>query len=123
MASISRISVIKASCYKDGEINIFGSGFTGASQVYFVDAASKKIPASKFTVVNDGQINCLCPPFSQEGIARGHVVIGSEEAVPVITPPPESVRATEELAMSPEMTSGLTNFGQFTKYGNEFEVM
>ncbi|VVE18939.1 hypothetical protein PAQ31011_03046 [Pandoraea aquatica] len=120
MASIKWIGVIKATCKDGGEFAILGSGFTGASQVYFVDAASKKIPASQFTVVSDETIECSCPPFSKVGPARGYVVVGNQEATPVKNSPQAQSRAIPQQQLIGE--AGCVNVGLQTEYGNEFNV-
>ncbi|WP_150576600.1 hypothetical protein [Pandoraea aquatica] len=122
MASIKWIGVIKANCKEGGEFEIQGSGFTGASEVYFIDAASKKIPASNFTVVSDEQIDCSCPPFSQSGPARGYVIVDNEEASPVKNPPRATSSPAGDRTARRVLDVRFLNVTQYTEYGNEFSV-
>ncbi|VVE18854.1 hypothetical protein PAQ31011_03042 [Pandoraea aquatica] len=124
MATITKVAVVKATCREGGEFEIWGSGFSGASEVYFVDAASTKIPVTSFTVVDDGTISCACSKFTQAGLARAYVVIGDEEASPVKNPPQSTSRSAEDQPVDYGRSATLRfgNLNEYTEYGNEFSV-
>ncbi|WP_157123080.1 IPT/TIG domain-containing protein [Pandoraea vervacti] len=58
-----------------------GTGLAKTVQVYFVDAAGKKIHAASFTVVSDTKVTGIFPPFSSSGKASVTLSVG-EHATP-----------------------------------------
>ncbi|VVE18983.1 hypothetical protein PAQ31011_03048 [Pandoraea aquatica] len=76
MATIASVTVGLVDQNGGGEFTITGVGLAKAVRVYFVDAASKAIPATRYTVVSDTKITGICPAFSAVGPARVNVTVG-----------------------------------------------
>lgn len=81
MATITNLSNTQVDRAGGTQFAITGTGFSKAVQVYFVDSASRKIPASSFTIVSDSQITGVFPTFPTSGKAIVNVTVG-EDATP-----------------------------------------
>jgi hypothetical protein len=80
MAVVAR--VWPASILSDGgtEIKVDGSGFTGASKVYFRDPNGNEYPLKSFTVVNDGLITGVTPNVNGVGARDLFVVVNGKDS-------------------------------------------
>ncbi|MCI3205926.1 MULTISPECIES: hypothetical protein [Pandoraea] len=81
MATITDFTGTKLMRVGFGTFTITGTGLSKALKVYFVDAASKTIPAKSFTIVSDMKITGECPEFSVYGVARVYVSVEEEATV------------------------------------------
>jgi len=81
MATITDLSNTQVDRAGGTQFTITGTGLSKAVQVYFVDSASRKIPASSFTIVSDAQITGVYPAFPSSGKAIINVTVG-EDATP-----------------------------------------
>ncbi|VVE16811.1 hypothetical protein PCA20602_02931 [Pandoraea capi] len=70
MASITSTTLDMVERKGGGQFTITGAGFSKAVQVYFVDASSKKIPATSYTLVSDTKITGVVPAFTSPAQQR-----------------------------------------------------
>ncbi|VVE19007.1 hypothetical protein PAQ31011_03049 [Pandoraea aquatica] len=57
---------------------ITGTGFSKTVEVFFLDEADLKIPASSFKVESDSRITGICPAFPREGPVTINVAVGDD---------------------------------------------
>lgn len=113
MATITDISNDLVDRAGGSQFIITGTGFSKAVQVYFVDSASRKIPASRFTIVSDSQINGVYPAFSSTGNATVNVTVGEDATPAKVAASTGSLGINARLSLSPA--------GR--EYANEFSVI
>ncbi|MCI3205927.1 MULTISPECIES: hypothetical protein [Pandoraea] len=126
MANITEISIPPSHYTTGGDFEIMGTGFSGAKQVYFIDAASKKFPAKSFTVVSDTRIKGKVPALSSPGPARVYVTAGTDAvavkaAKSYVAPTPAHMSSIANVAtMIGGAKPGIPSYT--TTYANEFYV-
>ncbi|VVE31155.1 hypothetical protein PAN31108_03638 [Pandoraea anhela] len=88
MATIIEIKFAEMPVGVEGgyHFKIIGTGLAKASEVYFVDAASKRISVYHFTVVDDATITSTTPELSKDGMATINVTVDKVDATPAKTP-------------------------------------
>lgn len=81
MAVVTR--VWPAEILSDGgtDISVDGSGFTGASKVYFRDPNGTEYPLKSFTIVNDGLITGVTPNVNGRGDRDLFVVVNGKDSM------------------------------------------
>ncbi|GHJ49267.1 hypothetical protein Cs7R123_66090 [Catellatospora sp. TT07R-123] len=96
-------SVTGLSCgtfYRSGgnEVTVEGSGFKGASRVYFRDQNSKEYDAQSFKVVSDNRLTAVAPRVNVLGTFHIYVVANGQRSttpeVDVLVPDGDSMAAT-----------------------------
>ncbi|VVE18962.1 hypothetical protein PAQ31011_03047 [Pandoraea aquatica] len=125
MASVLRTDITKAvTRTSEGELEIFGSGFKNATKVHFIDPAGKTFSAVSFNVVSDQIVTCVCPVFSESGLAKVFVTVNGADSTFTAAPPP-SASATGRSVDSSDSFSGSRFVNSFLEknYTNEFEVL
>ncbi|WP_406229488.1 IPT/TIG domain-containing protein [Nocardia sp. NBC_01009] len=97
MAKVTSISPSSAKYTGGEQVVVSGSGFTGATEVYFEDANYRKHPA-QFTVNSDAQITVTCPAMERARKTHLFVIVGGKEStirqVPSLQPDGDGLSST-----------------------------
>ncbi|VVD88026.1 hypothetical protein PAQ31011_01476 [Pandoraea aquatica] len=120
MANISAVNVTEAvTRSSEGELEIRGTGFTGASKIHFIDPAGKKFTAKSFNVIDDGKLTCVCPVFSESGLAKAYITVNGTDSTADKATPPD----TSGLNLNRRTPSRFLECQLPRQFENEFEVL
>ncbi|MRH93431.1 hypothetical protein GFY24_39515 [Nocardia sp. SYP-A9097] len=79
MTRVTSISPNRAKYTGGEQVVVSGSGFTGATEVFFEDVNFRKYPA-QFTVNSDTQITVTCPAMDRDRKTHLFVIVGGQES-------------------------------------------
>ncbi|VVD88041.1 hypothetical protein PAQ31011_01477 [Pandoraea aquatica] len=120
MANISILRVTKPiTRSSEGELEFVGTGFTGASKVHFIDPAGKKFTAKSFNVINDEMLTCVCPVFSESGLAKAYITVNGVDSAADKEGPLSASSASDES----DLDARTLTYTLPKQFANEFEVL
>ncbi|MDI1462229.1 IPT/TIG domain-containing protein [Catellatospora sp. KI3] len=104
--------------YRSGgnEVTVEGSGFKGASRVYFRDQNLKEYDAQSFKVISDSRLTLIAPKVSDLGTFHIYVIANGQKS----TTPETTVTVPDGDTMAATGTFGVTNT---TTAGNHNKIL
>ncbi|MFC9344233.1 IPT/TIG domain-containing protein [Streptomyces sp. NPDC057020] len=95
---VTKVSLLLALRAGGQEIVITGSGFAGATRVYFRDQNRNETDAKTFRVNSDSQITATTPAVKDDGVHHVYVTVGGSTSTtpskPALAPDGDGLAAT-----------------------------